>query len=609
MTDYSLWEVILNGDSLIPTRVIEGVVQHDAKTLMEAIEKRFGGNKETKKRNKTYFKDQSLDDLFNYLKIYEVEVKIYSSASTSTQNIAFVSSQNTDSTIELVSVVASISAASAKIHVFALPNVDTLSNAVIYSFFASHSNSPQLDNDDLKQIDADDLEETDLKWQMAMLTVECYNCHRKGHFAKECMLPKYTRRNVPMEPQRRNVPVETSTSNALVLQCDGVGSFDWIFQAGEEPTNYALTAFTSLVLPVLTMRKSQFDVISYKTGLEFVEARILVYQQNKTVFKEDIKLLKLNVQLRDNALAVLRQKFEKVEEERDELKLKLEKFQTSSKNLRTFMPPKPDLVFHNALTVNETVHTAFNVEFSPTKPDKDLSHTNRPLAPIIENWVSNLEDDSEAKPSKNDSNFVQPTKQVKTPRPSVKPVEHPILAANLKTTIPKPKTHRNSKNRKACFVCKSLTHLIKDCDYYEKKMVQTSARNHAQRGNHQQYARMTHPNPQRHVVPTAVLTRSKLVPLTAVRPVTTTVSPNNVIRPRPAKTVGTKPHSPPRRTINRRPSPSASNFPPKVTTVKTPKGNPQHALKDKGVIDSGCSRHMTGNMSYLFNFEEINGGY
>nr|GFD32135.1 ribonuclease H-like domain-containing protein [Tanacetum cinerariifolium] len=52
----------------------------------------------------------------------------------------------------------------------ALPNVDNLSDAVIYSFFASQSNNPQLDNDDLKQIDADDLEEMDLKWQMSMLT-------------------------------------------------------------------------------------------------------------------------------------------------------------------------------------------------------------------------------------------------------------------------------------------------------------------------------------------------------------------------------------------------------------------------------------------------------
>nr|GEZ99329.1 hypothetical protein [Tanacetum cinerariifolium]GEZ99338.1 hypothetical protein [Tanacetum cinerariifolium] len=60
----------------------------------------------------------------------------------------------------------------------------------------------------------------------------------------------------------------------------------------------------------------------------------------------------------------------------------------------TFMPPKPDLVFHNAPNVNETVHTAFNVELSPTKPDNDLSYTNRPLAPIVKDWVSNSKDDS-----------------------------------------------------------------------------------------------------------------------------------------------------------------------------------------------------------------------
>nr|GEV61378.1 ribonuclease H-like domain-containing protein [Tanacetum cinerariifolium] len=151
-------------------------------------------------------------------------------------------------------------------------------------------------------------------------------------------------------------------------------------------------------------------------------------------------------------------------------------------------------------------------------------------------------------------------------------------------------------------------------------MAQTPARNHAQRGNHQQYARITLPNPQRYVVPTAILTKSKLVLLTAARQVTTPVSPNNVTRPRPAKTVVTKLHSPPSRTINRRPSPLASNFPLKVTAAKAPMvnvvkgvqgkwGNPQHALKNKGVIDSGCSRHMTGNMSYLSDFEEINGGY
>nr|GFB76500.1 hypothetical protein [Tanacetum cinerariifolium] len=116
-----------------------------------------------------------------------------------------------------------------KAKVFTLPNVDSLSDAVIYSFFTSQSNSPQLDNEDLKIINPDDLEEMDLKWQMVMLTmrarmflkrtrrnlgangtdtigfdmskVECYNCHRRGHFAMECRSPRGNRNKTSQEFQ------------------------------------------------------------------------------------------------------------------------------------------------------------------------------------------------------------------------------------------------------------------------------------------------------------------------------------------------------------------------------------------------------------------------
>nr|GEV55274.1 hypothetical protein [Tanacetum cinerariifolium] len=159
--------------------------------------------------------------------------------------------------------------------------------------------------------------------------------------------------------------------------------------------------------------------------------------------------------------------------------------------------------------------------------------------------------------------------RVKTHRPSVKPAEPFIPTNNLRKNSPKSRGHSNSRTQKACFV---------------------------------------------------LLTRSKLVPLTTARPVTTVVPYNNVTRPKPAKTIVTKPHSLPRRTINRSSSPKPSNFPLKVTTVKAPKvnivkgvqgnwGNPQHALKDKGVIDSGCSRYMAGNMSYLSDCKAINRGY
>nr|GEZ32291.1 hypothetical protein [Tanacetum cinerariifolium] len=156
MTDYSLWEVILNGDSPIPTRVIDGVVQPVAPTTAK---QRLARKNELKARGTLLM---ALPDK-NYLKIYEAEVKSLSSTSPTTQNIAFVSSQSTDSTNESVSVVASVSAASTKVYIYALPSVDTLSDAVIYSFFSSQSNTHQLDNDDLKQIDANDLEEMDLK--------------------------------------------------------------------------------------------------------------------------------------------------------------------------------------------------------------------------------------------------------------------------------------------------------------------------------------------------------------------------------------------------------------------------------------------------------------
>nr|GFC06564.1 hypothetical protein [Tanacetum cinerariifolium] len=72
-----------------------------------------------------------------------------------------------------------------------------------------------------------------------------YNCHRKGHFARKCRSPKDSRRTAVAEPQRRSIPVETSTSNALVSQCDGTCSYNWSYQSEEEPTNFALMAFSS----------------------------------------------------------------------------------------------------------------------------------------------------------------------------------------------------------------------------------------------------------------------------------------------------------------------------------------------------------------------------
>nr|GEX61319.1 ribonuclease H-like domain-containing protein [Tanacetum cinerariifolium] len=188
------------------------------------------------------------------------------------------------------------------------------------------------------------------------------------------------------------------------------------------------------------------------------------------------------------------------------------------------MPHKPDLVFHDAFTVSETVLTVINVEPSLTKPTKDMSQSNKPSAPIIEDWVSDSEDESE-------------------------------------------------DGSKAC---------MEPCNGV----------------NHQNSARMTHPHSKKHVVPIAVLTRSRLILLHAVRPVTTDVPLTNVNHQRPAKHVVNKPYSPIKRPINHRPSPKTSNFHPKVNTVKAKQeinggyvafsGNPKGGkITGKGKIKTG----------------------
>ncbi|GJZ45525.1 putative ribonuclease H-like domain-containing protein [Tanacetum coccineum] len=570
--------IILNGDSPLPTRTDDGVetsvpptiaeqklarknelkargtllmallnehqlkfnTYKSAKTLMEAIEKRFGGNKESKKvqktlinssmgismekssegldhiydrlqklisqleihgetisqedvnlkllrslpsewkthtliwRNKPDLKDLSMDDLYNNLKIYEAQIMGSSSTNQNTQNIAFVSSNITSSTNEALKTAHGVSTANSKNNAYSLPNVDSLSDAVIYSFFASQSNSSQLDNEDLKKIDLDDLEEMDLKWQMAMLTmrarrfikktgrnlgvngtdtisfdktkVECYNCHIRGHFARECKAPKnQDSRN--RETTRRTAPVDETTSNALV--------------------SYSSISDT----------ESQLNVGAYKVGLESVEARLDVYKKNEAIFEKDINILKLDIMLRDNALTKLRKKFEKAKKERDDLKLTIEKFENSSKNLtklldsqvsdkfktgvgydsqvfdsqvfdsqvndryktgegyhdvpppytRNFMPPKLDLVladkdeyvFSESVTSMPAIATS-EVKTSELKP-KSVSE------PLIEDWISDSENENEIefksrqrKPSNAKVKFVKSNKHVKSPRESLR---------------------------------------------------------------------------------------------------------------------------------------------------------------------------------------------
>ncbi|GJR97350.1 ribonuclease H-like domain-containing protein [Tanacetum coccineum] len=204
----------------------------DAKTLMQAIENIF-----------REIETLSLDDLFNNLKAYESEVKGTSSSSTNSHNVAFLSSSNTNSATRAVNTIHGVNTASTQGAANSLTTVENLSNAVIYSFFASQPSIPQLDNEDLQQINPDDLEDIDLRIGVDKSKVECFNCHKRGHFARECKAPR-NQDSKNREPTRRTMPVEETTSNALVSQHDRFG-YDCSDQAEEGLTNFALMTYSS----------------------------------------------------------------------------------------------------------------------------------------------------------------------------------------------------------------------------------------------------------------------------------------------------------------------------------------------------------------------------
>ncbi|GJU80192.1 retrovirus-related pol polyprotein from transposon TNT 1-94 [Tanacetum coccineum] len=200
--------------------------------------------------------DGTVHQMIELSSMAQGEAKGTSSLSTNTQNVAFVSANN--STNGAVNTAHGATTASTQATAVNSTTIDNLSDAVICAFFASQPNSPQLDNEDLQQIHPDDLEEMDLRWQMAMLTmrarrflkntgrkfsvngtetigfdkskVECYNCHKRGHFTRECMALR-NQENKNRENTRRVMPLETTTSNALVPY-DGSG-YDWSDQAEE----------------------------------------------------------------------------------------------------------------------------------------------------------------------------------------------------------------------------------------------------------------------------------------------------------------------------------------------------------------------------------------
>nr|GEV94754.1 putative ribonuclease H-like domain-containing protein [Tanacetum cinerariifolium] len=447
--DYSLWEIIENGNAPIVTKTVDGKETiipptsveekaqrrsklkarstllmalpneyqlkfnsyKDAKTLMQAIENRFG-----KVIEQIY---ERLQKLISQLKMH-CEVILQEEI-----NQKFLRSLSQEWTMHTI-----VWRNKQEIETLSLD--DLLNNLKAYE--------SELDNEDLQQIHPNDLEEMDLRWNIAMLTmrariflkntkrklnmankerimfdkskVECFNCHKRGRFAREYRAPKNQNKEGPtnfacMAYSSTSSSSSTNSEVSNNLNCCS-SCLECVKDLKEQ--NKQLVKY---------LRIARISVVSYKTGLESVEARLLVFKKNESVYEEDIKLLKHEIYLRDLDITELKRKLELATKQKDEVQLTVQNFENSSKSLSklldsqimdkcktrlgynavtppytwNFMPPKPDLVY---LSLDDFIDESV----SESVIEKPTIESNEPKtvrkengAPITKDWVSESEEE------------------------------------------------------------------------------------------------------------------------------------------------------------------------------------------------------------------------
>ncbi|GJU57366.1 putative ribonuclease H-like domain-containing protein [Tanacetum coccineum] len=559
-------------------------------------------------RNKSDLDTLSMDDLYNNLKVYESEIKGQTSSSLNSHNVAFVSPDNSNITNEIVNNAHSVSATSSK----------------------DQASTASYDDD----IDADDLEEMDLKWKVAMLTM------RVKRFIKKTGRKLYLNGkegNRSRDDPRRNAPVDTSTTNALVVQ-DGIGGYDWSFQAEEDITNFALMAYTSQGLSSSDSEVQTCSKDCYQIGLESLEARIVVHEKNEAVYEENIAFLKYDVQVKDisikdlknyqisakyktglgydsqmneielnnihmNESEVVHSMFNSRESDVDDNSVN-DKLNTSNgfhavppPYIRNYMPLRPDLSFAG---LDESV-------FQSTDTDSDNDSVLRPKS-------------DQTKPKFTKINFVKSGENVKSVNK-----ENTHRQVEYLRKSQSPRSNRRNWNgmmtqklensfefiKKACFVCGSFNHLIKDCDFHDNKMVENPVLNNKGRV-------------------TAVATKSEQVPVNAAKQSSpraaasiSTARPVNIAAPKP-KVNDALPttysyfqaHSPLvllREMGKMLLSPQHAGFRDQQEMLLTiPSKTVDHTcLNDLTMLiyKADSSQHMTGNKSFLTDYQVINGRF
>ncbi|GJT71741.1 hypothetical protein Tco_1031027 [Tanacetum coccineum] len=504
-------------------------------------------------RTKPGVDNLSFDDLYNNLRVFESDVKGSTTSSSSTQNVAFVS-ENTSSTND-VSTAYGVSNSSG--------HNSQYEHTSSYSLLSNQSSYPQLDHEDLEQLDEFDLEEMGLKWQVAMFSMRMKKFYKK---------------------------------TALVT-LDGEG-IDWTSHSEDEQENYALMACSSLGSDTEReqLGDASIEIQAYTQALK----KIYHNQQTQLWYEEKIRFMKIDLDDKTDVLTYHKKLLAEAEKEKEDLKAKVEKWHNSSKNLNILLNSqmsardkaglgygdqmnKGVLSYENEVFQSVFVSRTSEIEDSlvndryvegmhtvpppmtriyiPSGPDKEIddsqfiydpneeTHESMPEpvvnepkvvsqpkvwsgAPIIEEYESDSEDEHVSLPTKEHETpsfaFINTIKHIKTPRQTVK-------EQNTCSQSPKPDKKDCSGlmskklglgygyTKKACFVCGSFCHLIRDYDFHEKRMAkQAELNNRMSKGSGQREIRPVWNNVQRvnhqnQFVPKAVLTRTGKIQVNTAR--------------------------------------------------------------------------------------------